>query len=498
MSDCRPARRALFALIGALAGVSAGCSAIDALGTACDDGGLSCEPPPLNPLELPPESLEQACAALEGLGLRPGALDADGDCFVRAGACEAALGVPCPLWTDCDEARPDTRPLAGERCNGRDDDCDGQTDEGYALGEACATACGVGVTECAAGDANVTTCSTGAGQSAGPPASAEVTAEVCDGVDDDCDGRVDEACGISVGPARVRSSPVACGEDVVLLEDDALVTRPARGEGPARVVAAADRRPFAPACGAGGLAWLELSGPCSAPRNAPEVCPGRLMALTPGQVEPAELARGDALGRPVVSGLSVLWHSDAPGDDAAPRVWSIRLDGLSPAALMAARASDPAATDDEASPVAVRRWSGARAEQSAEVLLLTRGAAVTETFLRNPVGQPGPPTVDTRWLVWALDDALWAVSLDDLRGGGFQLTVDRARPTSPRAGGGGVVFLDTRDGGAVLTRFDLDTGASAPLTTARVWPDDFSASAQGVLWVEQGVEGPTLHRRSAP
>ncbi|MBL8785644.1 MAG: putative metal-binding motif-containing protein, partial [Deltaproteobacteria bacterium] len=84
--------------------------------------------------------------------------------------------------------------LAAELCNGKDDDCDGSTDEtflygGIAIGQACdgVGACGAGVVECAQARTDKATCSTDADGSA-----SQATTEICDGLDNDCDGETNE------------------------------------------------------------------------------------------------------------------------------------------------------------------------------------------------------------------------------------------------------------------------------------------------------------------
>jgi hypothetical protein len=96
---------------------------------------------------------------------------AERDCGSAAGVCTPGVEVCGPLgWGVCSGVA-----AGAEVCNGLDDDCDGQTDEGVL------NACGA----CGA-----------------------VPAEVCDGVDNNCDGRTDEGCLCQVGEQR------ACGTDV--------------------------------------------------------------------------------------------------------------------------------------------------------------------------------------------------------------------------------------------------------------------------------------------
>jgi hypothetical protein len=80
--------------------------------------------------------------------------------------CHAATG-----WTICNAAQP-----GPEACNGFDDDCNGQTDEGLS-GASCGAGACKGHIQCATGQV---TCD-----------GASASTETCNGVDDDCDGITD-------------------------------------------------------------------------------------------------------------------------------------------------------------------------------------------------------------------------------------------------------------------------------------------------------------------
>ena len=96
-----------------------------------------------------------------------------------------------------------------ETCNGRDDDCDGATDEGNPGGGGlCGTdvgACRTGTDQCVGG---VLTCA----------GSIAPVAELCNSLDDDCDGSVDEgnpgggaSCGSNVGTCRAGTEQCVGG-----------------------------------------------------------------------------------------------------------------------------------------------------------------------------------------------------------------------------------------------------------------------------------------------
>jgi hypothetical protein len=107
------------------------------------------------------------------------------DTACGVGACAAQGRTTCSAGHVVDSCSP--RPPApwDATCDGRDDDCNGSIDEDYAPQQ---VSCGVGA--CAA--AGTTTCSGGQVLNSCTPANGTGSDAICNGIDDDCNGTVDE------------------------------------------------------------------------------------------------------------------------------------------------------------------------------------------------------------------------------------------------------------------------------------------------------------------
>jgi len=125
--------------------------------------------------------------------------DADGDQYGNLAVTTTAAAAPTGYVansTDCDDTKAAIHPGAQELCNGIDDDCDGQIDEGVSKTTFYRDADGDGY-----GNPAVTTqsCTIPAGyvnnNTDCNDASATIhpgAQEICNGIDDDCDGQIDD------------------------------------------------------------------------------------------------------------------------------------------------------------------------------------------------------------------------------------------------------------------------------------------------------------------
>lgn len=107
-------------------------------------------------------------------------IDEDGDGYGDGAGC---------LGYDCDDADPNVHPGAEEVCNDIDDDCDFAVDEGCPCPLAASNVCGTLRGKCRLGVQVCVSSVWSECEGATLP-----SLEVCNGEDDDCDGERDEGC----------------------------------------------------------------------------------------------------------------------------------------------------------------------------------------------------------------------------------------------------------------------------------------------------------------
>jgi len=148
--------------------------------------------------------------------------DGTGTCGIGTVVCSGDFSVVCSTDIGGPEYDP-LAPQREEVCDNQDNDCDGETDESFNIGTGCEGIgeCGTGIIECSG--LRKAICSTDIGGSE-YDSSSPLRQEICDSKDNDCDGNIDEnwavndpcdgvgECGIGIIECATANS-VRCSTD---------------------------------------------------------------------------------------------------------------------------------------------------------------------------------------------------------------------------------------------------------------------------------------------
>lgn len=173
---------------------SGGCGSMGNL--VCVNGAYVCDATPGAPSEERCNGVDDDC---------DGDIDENvirGTCSVGVGACARSGSEICVNGSFVCDANP--RSPSSEQCDRVDNDCDGRTDEDLSGG-----LCAAGVGECRQTGEEV--CINGAFVCDATPRSS--TSESCDGNDNDCDGRTDEGVLNACGGCGATPAEVCDGAD---------------------------------------------------------------------------------------------------------------------------------------------------------------------------------------------------------------------------------------------------------------------------------------------
>jgi hypothetical protein len=199
------------------------------------------------------------------------------------GACAAYGILVCVNGSVQDTCLP-RRPSSDANCNGIDEDCDGAADDDYAPAP---TTCGAGI---CAGNTGATACVAGSVVDRCDPLAGALPDTTCNGIDEDCDGAVDD----DYAPVPTTCGVGACMSEGVLLcvngsvQDTCAAGRPSGDANCNGIdedcdgVADDDYVPAQTACGVGACAAKGASrcingmaeDNCTAGRPSGEICNG--------------------------------------------------------------------------------------------------------------------------------------------------------------------------------------------------------------------------------